>query len=769
VPALFLALASAAAPATAELLDPLDFASLGTLSLENGSFTIDTDAVTITDDANPGVALATGVIDDQQGQADSYGPGGDVTTVGPTGVPHIAVFAFDDLTLASTASLTVVGHRALALLSHGNALVDTALVLRGEPGTQVQITVSEDFVLPALRGGPGGFAGGSALGLATPEAGFGPSGGGPTLSIRLPNPGGVVWGGSGGHGSAGLPGVCDGVFLGCPQVGAGGPATADPLDAVLRGGSGGGGIAVTPNGVARWQVGGNGGSGALEIGARGTVTLGPAGQLDVSQRLLEQNQVHLLSPTQATFGRGQGAAGALRVHAARLINLGSDNLVAHGAITRGSGTILLRGVEASFVVGQSTIDPAQLGVGPQTYNGVLSVGVSRVTVLEGDSFELSSGNIVQAQTVVSPRIEVAFEDIEIRDAATGTVPAGGFANAHEIRLGGPAARITGSDPLGNDGVVRGSGSIEVPFTNGATGRVDVSHEQLAFSEGVLNLAGGSINVLVGSLTLPGDGVVNDDGLVNLGSLNLIDAVIDGDVRSPAGSAVQVAGVAMFNGLFSGAATFSGTQNLVVFNGGYQPGDSPAQIGFGGDLRFGPLGVLTLELGGVTAGSEHDRLEVAGELVLAGGVELVPIDGYAPPLDAAFTLLTAASRAGEFAIVAGVQQPGGLDLAIAYEPGAVIATMRKRGDVDGDGLLTAADSAIVQAAATAGLTTTAYAAGDVDGSGAVDAADVGIVELAVAAANGTPVPALSERGAVLLSLSILSVALLRYGAPHLQSR
>ncbi|MEX2207474.1 MAG: dockerin type I domain-containing protein [Myxococcota bacterium] len=752
MPALALAFLLAAAPAAADLLDPLDFASLGSLALTSGSFTVDTDAVTITDDANPGVPLYTGVIDDQQGQADSYGPGGDVTTVGPAGVPHVAVFAFDDVALESGASITVVGHRALALLSRGNAFIDTSLALRDEPGTQLT-NPPIGTTLPGRRGGPGGFAGGSGLGVATPEAGWGPGGGGGSLVPA--NTFGTITGGRGGHGSAGPPGSCT-AQVPCFVVGAGGAATSDPLDAVLRGGSGGGGSASTVQGtIVGWIAGGAGGGGALEIGALGTLTVGPAGSLDVSIGFFQRNQI---TSNGQTLGTTYGSAGALRLHAARLVNLGSANLLArHVFQTGAAGTILLRGVDAAFVVGQSTIVPAQLGV--DVTNGVLSVRVSRVTVLEGDSLELSGANVVQAQTLSLPRIEVGFDSVEIRDAATGSVPVGGFVNTHEVRLGGPTARITGSDPFSNDGVVRGTGSIEVPFTNGASGRVDVSHEDLAFTQGMLNVAGGSINVLVGSLTVPGDALPNDDGLVNLGNLNLIDAVVDGDVRSPGGSAIQVAGAATFNGLFSGAAGFSGTQNLVVFNGGYQPGDSAAQIGFGGDLAFGSLGVLALELGGLLAGSEHDRLDVAGELALAGGVELAAIDGFVPPLGASFTLLTHGARSGEFTSVAGIQQPGDLDLALRYAGGAVVANVVRRGDVNGDGQLTEADSAIVAAAAALGLTTTAYGAGDVDGSGGVDAADVTIVEIAVAG-GGPSIPALGSWLKALLALGLCAAVLVR---------
>ena len=69
-------------PLHANTLDPLDFASLGTFNVTNGGYIIDTDALTLSE--TNGVStnvLFTGVIDDQDGQADSFGPGGAVTTV----------------------------------------------------------------------------------------------------------------------------------------------------------------------------------------------------------------------------------------------------------------------------------------------------------------------------------------------------------------------------------------------------------------------------------------------------------------------------------------------------------------------------------------------------------------------------------------------------------------------------------------------------------------------------------------------------------------
>ena len=140
------------------LLNPTNFTSLGTFDVTNGGYVIDTDALTISE--TNGVStnlLFTGVIDDQGGQADSFGPGGAVTNVGALGIPYIAVFTFDDLALDGTATFTVTGHRALALLSRGNAYINVALSLNGKTG------VTGHMLRTGTTSSPAGPAGREAL------------------------------------------------------------------------------------------------------------------------------------------------------------------------------------------------------------------------------------------------------------------------------------------------------------------------------------------------------------------------------------------------------------------------------------------------------------------------------------------------------------------------------------------------------------------------------------------------------------------------------
>ncbi len=576
-----LACIALALPASAELLDPMAFASLGSFdTTAGGSFTIDTDALTIVDDAAPGVPLFTGAIDDQGGQADSYGPGGAVTTVGPAGIPHIAVFTFSDLQLGSASSFTITGHRALALLSQGNATIDTALRLNGEPGSYATSWSPFDpLIFPALRGGPGGFDGGGSLGHGVvPESGRGPSGGG--ASFLLWNAGGTLSAGSGGHWNAGSAGACSALSGGCSGavVGAGGVATSDAIADVLRGGSGGGAAQVDFAGFAELTTGGAGGGGAIELGAVGLLTLGPSSVIDASAVAPQPaRDNHFLGTIGIVFNidGGRGAGGAVRIHANRLINQGSANVSARGrhassSLSLPGGAILLRGLDSELVVGQAPLTPDQFGALPG--NGVFSLDIVSTRVLPGESLELAGPSVLQAQTATLPRIELALQNVEIADGATGDVPPAGFTNAHELRLSGPGAQVTGSGALTNAGTLRGTGAIAPPVQNTATGRVILVEETLTFASPLTNAPGGTVSVVSGTLALPGNGLPDDDGLVNTGTLNLIDATIDGDVRSPAGSTINVAGTAVFNGHVSGAGTFSGNTNQILFNGGYAPGD-----------------------------------------------------------------------------------------------------------------------------------------------------------------------------------------------------
>ena len=213
-------------------LDPQDFASLGTLTLANDSFTIDTDTLEIRDGSS--TLLFTGVVDDQNGTADYLN---NVWIPNSSGIPEIAVFAFDDIDLQSSATLTVLGSRALALFSHGNASIDTTIDVT-PPDLVVPV------VFPPLNPPTVGFAGGFTGGFN--GDGDGPGGG---LAVL-----GIIGGGPAGFGGPGIQSATSSA----------GPSYGDITFGPLQGGSGGVSLGDFSGGPA--------GGGAMEISAAGTIT-----------------------------------------------------------------------------------------------------------------------------------------------------------------------------------------------------------------------------------------------------------------------------------------------------------------------------------------------------------------------------------------------------------------------------------------------------------------------------------------------------------------
>ena len=515
VATLLICWAASAAPAVADVLDPEDFASLGTLAWSSGGYTINTDALTIVDNAAPGTPLFTGVVEDQNGAADSIGG-----VPGPLGIPEIAVFTFDSIAIEGTASVTIVGTRALALLSHGDALIDRVLAVNGK-GTHWSTATT------FLAGGPGGFGGG-----INAQAGLGPGGGqGWSGNPFTQN----VCSSGGGFGSAGLPGTA---FC-TPITQAPNPGLAyGDLHGVLQGGSGAGSADHTsgPTGAAA----GAGGGGAIEIGAVASLTVGASGIVRANG-----GEGQLRANGFGVERTGGGSGGGIRLTASSLAILGS--VQARGgrggwsatAPSGGGGRVLLQGILGLFVAGTTTPPSAfTTGIDLSSLSG-LSLGVDhgwisvepRLTFVQpGDSLDLAASVVLQTPSTSQPGVELFPRNVLVQGELV--VPSGGLSYEGQIQLDRSSASITGAGTLTLAAPLTGTGSVAVPVVNTPLGGILVFANALAFGASVTNQAGAAVTVVDGLVSFPGDGSANDDGLVNLGTLNLTDAVVDGDVRTP---------------------------------------------------------------------------------------------------------------------------------------------------------------------------------------------------------------------------------------------
>ena len=74
--------------------------------------------------------------------------------------------------------------------------------------------------------------------------------------------------------------------------------------------------------------------------------------------------------------------------------------------------------------------------------------------------------------------------------------------------------------------------------------------------------------------------------------------------------------AVFAGRTNGSGILPGG-GTEEFGDSFSPGDSPGVVSFGGDVVLGSGSTTLIELGGLTAGAQHDQLEISGTVNLNG--------------------------------------------------------------------------------------------------------------------------------------------------------
>ncbi len=117
-------------------------------------------------------------------------------------------------------------------------------------------------------------------------------------------------------------------------------------------------------------------------------------------------------------------------------------------------------------------------------------------------------------------------------------------------------------------------------------------------------------------------------------------IIDGTLTFDAGGTMMIDG---------GTLGGSGQINANVTNnaGIAAPGASEGLLTINGDYTQSTAAALSVEVGGLIAGDEHDVLAIAGTTVLAGSLHASDINGFVGQPGDTVTVLTASNVAGDF--------------------------------------------------------------------------------------------------------------------------
>jgi hypothetical protein len=346
-----------------------------------------------------------------------------------------------------------------------------------------------------------------------------------------------------------------------------------------------------------------------------------------------------------------------------------------------------------------------------------------------------------------------------------------FTNSGEVHLSGEVATISGGS-FTNTGLLSGNGRVNAPITNNTAGQVRVTAgrrlEILGASgtnvnNGLIDVDGGTIEfsrVVTNSSSNPSSGLIAardatlrfEAGLANSGALTFSSGVSDvfGNVTNLSNlstpgrivvtggaqanffddvvnnGSIQVSGAgslqstAVFLGSLSGNGVSGGGH--VFIEGDARPGFSPGTMSFGGDVSFGPLSTLNIELAGTNPGTQYDRVVVADSAAISGDLDVTLLDGYRPTIGSSFQILSAAGGlSGTFDAESLPALAGGASWSVQY--GAAAVTLEVGGvlgDFNHDGRVDAADYTVWRDQAG-----TNALASDASGNGSVDQADYNI--------------------------------------------
>jgi len=274
------------------------------------------------------------------------------------------------------------------------------------------------------------------------------------------------------------------------------------------------------------------------------------------------------------------------------------------------------------------------------------------------------------------------------DSGSGTlnIAAG---NAATVNSGTGAFKLAANTTL----VVQGGGTLNVngPQTHGAGALLSVTSGTANLNTDAgsnLSVAtSGNVNLL--AVTHHLGGITVNGGVLNVSGGNLIAS---GNVTNNWSINIASGRIATFSGNVNGSGNYTGTGSA-IFSAGFSPGNSPTVVNFGGNMSLTSTSTLNIELGGTVPGFEYDAIHVAGQLSLAGALNVSFINSgtYMPKSGDTFDILDWGTLTGTFLPFALPALPGGLtwDASALYSSG-VLKIGGVLGDYNLNGFVDAAD-------------------------------------------------------------------------------
>jgi T5SS/PEP-CTERM-associated repeat protein len=378
------------------------------------------------------------------------------------------------------------------------------------------------------------------------------------------------------------------------------------------------------------------------------------GSLSVASSAGDQGNVSVIA-NGSLFVDGNLSLGAAGGNANMTIQSGSVFVAGGNTLIGSNSSVNLHG--GTFHFSETTLDSySRISGTSGSLAGAIRIDgyrtVASLSPIQSSVFDISGVSIANAGSLVGD----GTVNLDFRNLTTGEVETRvgerlrftGFNNFNAGEINNFNGQIRFDHGLRNEGFIGGRGEF---VANGGWENYGV----MAFSSGNADILG-DVDMKSGSLIVTTGGATSTffDDVIHNGS----------EIRTSINSQ------SVFLGSVTGAGNFTGG-GTVYFEGDLRPGNSPNVISFGGNLVFGSLSTLHVELGGTSLG-EFDQLQIAGNLFVDGNLVVDLIGGHSLGLNQQYLLADIGGTRtgfwnglGEGSLVGNF---GGHDLFITYTAG-----------------------------------------------------------------------------------------------------
>ena len=250
---------------------------------------------------------------------------------------------------------------------------------------------------------------------------------------------------------------------------------------------------------------------------------------------------------------------------------------------------------------------------------------------------------------------------------------GNLTNFAGTTLTGGTYNVSGTLQFNGANIVKNAANITL---SGAASKIV---DQTGTTNGLANFA---VNAQTASFTLAsGRNFTTAGAFTNAGTLKVSTGTafavasgksytqVAGTTTNDGTMSVSGGGVFAINtgSVFGNAGTFSGN---LISGGTVNMGDAvnlPGEIAVTGKYTQNSTGILAADIGGATAGTQFDQLNVTGAVTLGGTLNLQLINSFVPTIGSTFDIMNFASSTGTFATINGTHINPSEHFAVTVNP------------------------------------------------------------------------------------------------------